>query len=115
MIAQVRQEYPRLSMRRLCMLLGVGRSWYYERSTTPTQVGNPFENATAESFFKTLKCEEVYLQQYETLAEAEANLDRFIRDVYNVKRLHSSVGYLPPVEFAAQGAVTTGDARTADS
>jgi putative transposase len=77
--------------------------------------GNPYENATAESFFKTLKCEEVYLQQYETFAEAKANLGRFIEDVYNEKRLHSSLGYLPPVEFEAQGAVTTSDARTADS
>lgn len=63
--------------------------------------GNPYENATAESFFKTLKCEEVYLQEYRTLEEAEANLGRFIVDVYNTKRLHSRLGYLPPVEFEA--------------
>jgi putative transposase len=78
-------------------------------------VGNPYENATAESFFKTLKCEEVYLHQYETFAEAERSIGHFIADVYNTKRLHSSLGYLPPVEFEAQGAVTTSDARTADS
>jgi putative transposase len=64
-------------------------------------VGNPYENARAESFFKTLKCEEVYLQQYETFAEAEANIGRFIEDVYNTKRLHSGLGYRPPVEFEA--------------
>ena len=63
--------------------------------------GNPYENATAESFFNTLKCEEVYLQQYETFAEAEAKLGRFFGDVYNTKRLHASLGYLPPVEFEA--------------
>ena len=51
--------------------------------------GNPYESAKAESFFKTLKGEEVHLQQYETFAEAERNLDRFIGDVYNTKRLHS--------------------------
>lgn len=63
--------------------------------------GNPYDNAKAESFFKTLKTEEVYLHEYQSIAEAEANLDRFIEDVYNHKRLHSSLGYLPPVEFEA--------------
>ena len=63
--------------------------------------GNPYENAQAESFFKTLKCEEVYLQEYRTFAEAEANIGRFIEDVYNTKRLHSGLGYRPPVEFEA--------------
>ena len=64
-------------------------------------VGNPYENAKAESFFKTLKTEEVYLQRYQTFQDAEANLGRFIADVYNTKRLHSSLGYVPPVEFEA--------------
>lgn len=64
-------------------------------------VGDPYENAMAESFFKTLKREEVYLQEYRTLEEAEASLGRFIADVYNTKRLHSSLGYLPPTEFEA--------------
>jgi putative transposase len=63
--------------------------------------GNPYDNAKAESFFKTLKREEVYLKQYRTLAEAEANIGQFIEDVYNVKRLHSSLGYLPPADFEA--------------
>ncbi len=67
-------------------------------------VGNPYENATAESFFKTLKCAAVYLQQYRTFAEAEANIARFIDDVYNTKRLYSSLGYLSPVEFETAGA-----------
>ena len=62
-------------------------------------VGNPYDNAKAESFFKTLKREEVYLKQYQTFAEAEANIAHFIEDVYSTKRLHSSLGYLPPVEF----------------
>ena len=66
--------------------------------------GNPYDNAKAESFFKTLKCEEVYLQHYQTFQEAEANLGRFIEDVYNAKRLHSSLGYRPPIEFEAMHA-----------
>lgn len=64
-------------------------------------VGNPYDNAKAESFFKTLKREEVYLKDYRTFEEAEANLERFIEAVYNTKRLHSSLGYLPPIEFEA--------------
>lgn len=68
-------------------------------------VGTPYDNAKAESFFKTLKHEEVYLNDYQTFAEAEAeaeaHIGQFIEAVYNVKRLHSSLGYLPPVEFEA--------------
>ena len=77
--------------------------------------GNPYENAKAESFFKTLKCEEVYLQQYRTFAEAEANLGRFIADVYNAKRLHSSLGCLPPAEFEANHERRSGGSREGDT
>lgn len=66
-----------------------------------SSVGNPYDNAKAESFFKTLKLEEVYLKEYESFADAEANLEQFIEQVYNTKRLHSSLGYLPPAEFEA--------------
>jgi putative transposase len=62
-------------------------------------VGNPYQNAMAESFFATLKREEVCLHDYRTFAEAEANLQHFIETVYNHKRLHSSLGYCPPSEF----------------
>jgi putative transposase len=65
-------------------------------------VGNVYENALAESFFATLKREEVYLHDYRSLAEAEAQLERFIDAVYNHKRLHSSLGYRPPSEFEAR-------------
>ena len=64
-------------------------------------VGNPYENAKAESFFKTLKQEEGYLKEYDSFAGAEQNLAVFIEQVYNEKRLHSSLGYLPPAEFEA--------------
>ncbi len=61
--------------------------------------GNAYDNAKAESFFKTLKQEEVYLKEYQTFQEAQSNLGQFIEDVYNSKRLHSSLGYVPPIEF----------------
>jgi putative transposase len=61
--------------------------------------GNPYDNAKAERFMRTLKYEEVHLTEYETLIEARASLRRFIEDVYNRKRLHSALGYRPPVEF----------------
>jgi putative transposase len=61
--------------------------------------GCPRENAQAESFFRTLKIEEVHLQEYESFIEAEASIRNFIEDVYNRKRLHSALGYVPPVEF----------------
>jgi putative transposase len=64
-------------------------------------IGNVYENALAESFFATLKREEVYLHDYQSLAEAETNLEHFIDAVYNHKRLHSSLGYRPPSEFEA--------------
>ena len=61
--------------------------------------GNPYDNAYAESFIKTLKYEEVHLQEYESLPEARASIKEFLEEVYNQKRLHSSLGYLPPAEF----------------
>jgi CRP-like cAMP-binding protein len=60
---------------------------------------SPWENAGCESWMKTLKYEEVYRQEYRDLAEARASLACFIDKVYNQKRLHSALGYLPPVEF----------------
>ncbi len=61
--------------------------------------GNPYDNAKAESFMKTLKYEQVYLSEYENLADARAQIGYFLEAVYNQKRLHSSLGYLPPAEF----------------
>ena len=61
--------------------------------------GNPYDNALVESFFKTLKQEEVYLTEYQTIHGVRDRLPRFIEDVYNRKRLHSSLGYLPLSEF----------------
>jgi transposase InsO family protein len=61
--------------------------------------GNPYDNAKAESFMKTLKYEEVYLFEYRNIQEARQRIDYFIGEVYNEDRLHSSLGYLPPSEF----------------
>lgn len=61
--------------------------------------GNPYDNAFVESFIKTLKYEEVYLNEYETFSDALENIGRFIDDVYNKKRLHSSLGYKSPEAF----------------
>ena len=63
--------------------------------------GNPYDNARTESFMKTLKCEEVYRQEYRDLPDALRSLRRFIEKIYNEKRLHSALGYLPPSEFEA--------------
>ncbi len=64
-----------------------------------SEKGRPRDNAQAESFMRTLKCEEVYLQDYQTFAEAKQAIRHFIEAVYNEKRLHSSLGYRPPSEF----------------
>jgi putative transposase len=71
-------------------------------------VDNPYENAKAESFFRTLKMEEVYLKDYRDFEEAQENIAQFIEEVYNEKRLHSSLGYLPPVEFEVEHALKVG-------
>lgn len=63
--------------------------------------GNPYDNAFAESFIKTLKYEEVYRNEYRNLGEAVAGIGEFIARVYNQKRLHSALGYLAPAEFEA--------------
>jgi putative transposase len=63
--------------------------------------GNPWDNAACESFMKTLKYEEVHRNEYRDLAEAKSSIREFLEKVYNQKRLHSALGYVPPAEFEA--------------
>jgi putative transposase len=69
--------------------------------------GNPYDNAFAESFIKTLKVEEVYLNEYETFGDASRNIRHFIEKVYNKKRLHSALGYKSPDRFEMEAALNT--------
>jgi putative transposase len=66
-----------------------------------SRTANPYDNAKAERFMRTLKYEEVYMNDYETLREVRTSVQHFIEAVYNRKRLHSAIGYLPPAEFEA--------------
>ena len=85
--------------RQYCNNLYVERLLEVGANISMSTPGQPTENAFAESFIKTVKCEEVYLHQYRTFEEAQARLQTFLEDVYNAKRLHSSLGYVPPDEF----------------
>jgi len=66
-----------------------------------SRIGNPYDNAKAERFMRTLKYEEVYLNDYDTFTEVMLSVQNFIEAVYNRKRLHSALGYRPPAEFEA--------------
>jgi putative transposase len=74
--------------------------------------GNPYDNAKCESFMKTLKYEEVYRQEYRDLADARASIERFIEKTYNGKRLHSALGYRPPIEFERSLLTPSGSQQT---
>jgi transposase InsO family protein len=64
--------------------------------------GQPTDNPYAERVIRTIKEEEVYLNEYQDLADARLHLGRFIDDVYQTKRIHSALGYLTPSEFEVQ-------------
>jgi putative transposase len=64
-----------------------------------SRVATPYDNAQAESFIKTLKYEEVYRTEYRNLEEARTSIAEFLEKIYNQERLHSALGYRPPLEF----------------
>jgi transposase InsO family protein len=72
---------------------------HHQSQISMSRKGNPYDNAACESFMKTLKYEEVYRNEYRDFADAHANIGEFLERVYNHKRLHSALGYLPPAEF----------------
>ena len=80
----------------------VDRLRFMGMTPSMSRKGNPYDNARMESFYKTLKTEEVNLQDYLDLDDARQHLDRFIGELYNRERLHSSLGYVPPNEFVAR-------------
>ena len=67
---------------------------------------NPYDNAFAESFNKTIKVEEIYMNEYETFEDALKNIKHFIEAVYSKKRLHSSIGYVSPEEFEKEAFIS---------
>ena len=73
----------------------------YSVRISMSRTGNPYDNALAESFMRTLKCEEVYLHTYRDRQDALRHIQEFLDDIYNCKRLHSSLGYLAPVAYEA--------------
>jgi len=68
-------------------------------SISMSRKGNPYDNAQAESFMKTIKTEEVYLAEYRDFEDAASSIGLFIESVYNKTRLHSALGYVPPAEY----------------
>jgi putative transposase len=75
----------------------------HQAQISMSRKGNPYDNAACESFMKTLKYEEVYRTEYRDFQDARASIAQFLDRVYNQKRLHSALGYLPPAEFEQNG------------
>ena len=71
----------------------------HQTEISMSRKGNPYDNAACESFMKTLKYEEVYRMEYRDFHDVHASIGEFLERVYNERRLHSALGYVPPAEF----------------
>jgi putative transposase len=83
----------------------------HEMIPSMSRPANPYDNASCESFMKTLKREEIYANEYQDIDDLRTHTETFIEEYYNRQRLHSALGYRPPEEFekaAEQGATSTG-------
>jgi putative transposase len=85
----------------------------YGMVASMSRPANPFDNASCESFIKTLKREEIYANRYDNLEHLRANIAEFIEQYYNRQRLHSALGYQPPVEFEQRSTSLAVDSRSA--
>jgi putative transposase len=74
----------------------------HEMIPSMSRPANPYDNASCESFMKTLKREEIYANQYSDLDHLRINIEEFIEQYYNRQRLHSALGYRSPEEFEQQ-------------
>lgn len=81
-------------------------------SVSMSRKGNPWDDAACESFMKTLKYEEIFRSEYRDLQEAHLSIREFLEKIYNEKRLHSALGYVPPMEFEAHLAARQKEAAT---
>jgi transposase InsO family protein len=82
-----------------CSSAYVGKLQQAGFQVSMSRAGNPYDNALAESFMRTLKCEEVYLRNYRDLDDVRERIGEFLEEYYNRRRLHSSLGYQTPTGF----------------
>src|SRR5438128_4385759 len=85
----------------------------YRMVPSMSRPANPYDNASCESFMKTLKREEIYANKYDDLEHLRANIEEFIEEYYNRQRLHSALGYRSPEEFEQRSKSLEVDSRSA--